>query len=341
VLADISWRWVFLSILPFGLLSIVMAIVFIPHLPGRKNARIDWVGALLILVSLGALSFSFITVSERGFAPGVLGWGIVGCIALVGFLIQNARSSDPLVPPAMFDRAVVVANVVTFFLYFAFQGVFFLLAFRLQQLHGYSARASGLALLPAIVLIALFTGPSGALTDKSGPRLQMIVGPLLVTAACAWWFVFHQGRFVTDILPGVILLGLGMVAAIPPVTKTALAVADRYSGAASGLNNGASRIAALFAIALAGSLLARVYAGSLNAQLQHRRFSSRIVRHERAHADQLLSAPLPAFGPRDELLRLRANAFSTGFRAAVALLGAAALCAGLVSLFRLPPQSPS
>ncbi|MFP4162593.1 MAG: MFS transporter [Chitinispirillaceae bacterium] len=341
VLADISWRWVFLALVPFGLISIIMAVLLIPHLPGREGARIDRLGAVLIFASLGALSYSFIMISERGLDPGILVWGIGGLIAVSAFVVQNRKTGNPLLPPDMFSRNVIIANIATFLLYFAFQGVFFLLAFRLQQLHGYSALEAGLALIPAIGLIALLTGPSGALTDRRGPRFQMSAGPFLVTAAIVWWVIFPEGDYPMDILPGVILLGAGMVLVIPPITKTALDVEEVYSGAASGLNNGASRVAGLFAVALAGSVLALVYTATLRQKLQIHDLSQNTVRHELSNADQLLSAPLPDTKEAELIIRLRQNAFEHGFFYSAILLGVASFSAGLVSFSGLSKQPDS
>ncbi|MFW5812696.1 MAG: MFS transporter [Fibrobacterota bacterium] len=335
VLANISWRWVFLSMVPLGIVSVVMAIPYIPHLPGRTDARIDWLGAFLIFGSLGALSYSLITISERGFDSGLLIWLLTGTALAVAFIFQTLRGQYPLLPPKMFNRNVITANVATFFQYFAFQGVFFLLAFRLQQLHGYSSLDAGLALVPATVLITLLTGFSGGITDRYGPKQQMCFGPLLVTGAVTWWFFFSGGGFLVNILPGMLLLGIGMVMVIPPITKTALEVKETYSGAASGLNNGASRVAGLFAIALSGSLLALVYTSTLQHELKMQQVPNDIITYELEHADQLLAAPLPEKGDRVMIRRLREDAFIRGFRSAAGLLGAASLSAALVALWGL------
>ena len=339
VLADISWRWVFLALAPLGILSIFMAAFFIPDLPGRKDSRIDWVGSFLIFASLGSLSYSLILISENRFGAGLWGWGVAGAILLVLFLIQNARAKHPLLPPEMFNKNVSIANVTTFSLYFAFQGIFFLLSFRLQQLHGYSALSAGLALVPSMLLITLLTGYSGSLTDRHGPRLQMSIGSLLVTGAIGWWLFFVGDSYPMDILPGVLLLGTGMVLVIPPITKTALEVKEEFSGAASGLNNGASRIASLFAVALAGSVLAIIYNWTLSEQLGYLRVPSEVVAYEKAHSDLLLSAPLRRNEYTDLIKTAREYAFVKGFRYSAAVLGVASLCAALVSFYGFTSSS--
>ncbi len=330
-LADLSWRLVFAAMIPVGVLSLVMVIALLPRLPGSADTHIDWQGALLIMAGLGALSFAFISISERGFGWRMLAWSIGGLLATGLFIFRETRAPNPLVPPEMFNRNMTVANIATFFLYFSFQGALFLLSYRLQQLHGYSGRNAGLALVPAIALIALFTGPSGALTDRIGPRAQLSIGPVAVALASLWWLIRREGNNLTAILPGVLLLGAGMVLVIPSITKTALDVQQHHSGAASGLNNGASRIAGLFAVALAGSILALAYTASLERTLREQGFGTDVIRKEIRQSDQLLAAPLPEAQRQVMIVQLRRRAFVRGFRAAVAILGGAALLAGGVS----------
>jgi predicted MFS family arabinose efflux permease len=168
----------------------------------------------------------------------------------------------------MFDRPVLGANIVTFLVYFSFQGIFFLLSFHLQQLLGFDSRMAGLALLPTTVLITLLSGPSGSITDRVGPRPQLITGPLLIALGVAAMVLFRSsGSYAAAILPGTVLLGVGMVLVIPSVTATALDVAEAHTGAASGFNNAAARVAGLFAVASLGTLVTAVFRGRLVAAL--------------------------------------------------------------------------
>jgi hypothetical protein len=135
--------------------------------------------------------------------------------------------------------------------YAALGGLTFFLAVHLQNVAGYSALATGVATLPLTILLLVGSARAGALASRIGPRLPLTVGPLL--AATGFLLLRRIGpaaSYWTDVLPGVLLFGLGMTLVVAPLTTSVLgAVEDRFAGVASGVNNAAARAGSLLAVA--------------------------------------------------------------------------------------------
>ena len=179
--------------------------------------------------------------------------GIGGVVALVAFLVGERRSANPMMPLEIFSsRQFSAANLVTFVVYAALGGVFFLLVAFLQISLGYSPIAAGAASLPVTVLMLLFSARSGALAQRIGARIPLTVGPLVIAAGLLLMTRIDPGdSYVSSVLPAVIVFGLGLTLVVAPVTATVLAAADaRHSGIASGINNAVSRVAGLLAVAV-------------------------------------------------------------------------------------------
>jgi hypothetical protein len=141
---------------------------------------------------------------------------------------------------------------VTFVVYAALGGGLFLLPIELQVVSGYSPIASGAALLPVTLIMLMLSARSGALAARIGPRLQMSVGPLVIAAGMIMLTrIGPTGAYLTTVLPGVIVFGLGLAANVAPLTSTVLAAAPaEHAGIASAVNNDVARIAGLIAVAV-------------------------------------------------------------------------------------------
>jgi EmrB/QacA subfamily drug resistance transporter len=250
-----SWRWIFLINLP---LSVVVVGITARHVPEsfdpRAERRIDWAGAVLVAVSLGTLSWGLIAAGDRGWgAPSVVGSLVAGVLAMAAFVVVESRSRHPMLPLDVFRSAQFrAANLVTVAVYAALGGVFFLLTLQLQVVLGYSALEAGAATMPITLLMLALSARSGALAARIGPRLQMTVGPLLVAAGMLLMMRIEPGvSYATGVLPGVVVMGLGLATTVAPLTSTALgAVAVRHAGVASGVNTTVSRAAQLAAVAV-------------------------------------------------------------------------------------------
>ncbi|MFI8324757.1 MFS transporter [Streptomyces sp. NPDC085529] len=241
-----GWRWVFLLNVPLAALCVPVAL---RHVPESRDAtargRFDVLGAVLGAASLGLVTYALI--------DGVWWPGVVGALVGAGFAgVERRRGEAAMVPPSIFrSRLFTAVNLVTLCVYAAFGGFFFLAVIQLQVVSGYSALAAGTALLPTTVLMLLLSARSGELGERIGPRIPLTVGPLLCAAGMLLMTrVGEDAVYVRDVLPALLVLGLGMTALVAPLTATVLASVDvSRAGLASGVNNAAARAAGLVAVA--------------------------------------------------------------------------------------------
>jgi EmrB/QacA subfamily drug resistance transporter len=242
-----GWRWVFFLNVPLALLCVPVALRHVPESSDeRAHGRFDVLGAVLGALALGLVTYALI---EAGTASLL---AVAGVAAGVAFVYVEKRRQDPMLPLDIFgSRQFTALNIVTLCVYGAFGGYFFLTALQLQVVAGYSALAAGTALLPTTALMLLFSARSGALADRIGPRIPLTVGPLLCAAAMLLMLrVGEHANYLTDVLPAVLVQGVGMVILVAPLTASVLAsVGTARAGIASGVNNAAARAASLLAVA--------------------------------------------------------------------------------------------
>ncbi|HEX3375307.1 MAG TPA: MFS transporter, partial [Candidatus Acidoferrales bacterium] len=324
-----SWRWVFFINLPLAILVIGITLWHVPE--SRDDGipkKLDWKGALLATVGLGALTFSLIEAPRGGIA--VILAGVVGVISLAGFLLVEVRSPSPMVSMALFrSRSFSGANLLTFFLYAAFGGILFFLPLNLIQVQHYSATAAGAALLPLILMIFVLSRWSGGLISRYGPKTPLTLGPLVAGIGFAFLLrVGIGGSYWMTFFPAVVVLGFGMAISVAPLTTTVMnAVPQGQAGIASGINNAVSRIASLLAIAVFGLML---YAG-FNHALDRRLDALSLAPAERHEVDRV-RPNLAATETANPLVnRAIAESFLSGYRivlwVAIGLVIASALSA--------------
>jgi hypothetical protein len=215
---------------------------------------VDLLGATLVTAGLVGLTYGLIEGPGRGWTDPIVQTALIGgVLLLVAFVAWEARARPPLLPLSLFASTQFSAtNVVTFIVYGALGGALFLLPIQLQQVSGYTALQAGVSLLPITALMLALSARSGALAARIGPRLQMSVGPVLVGAGLALFTrVDENGDYLTQVLPAVTVLGLGLATTVAPLTATALATAPaRNAGMASAVNNDVARAAGLIAVAV-------------------------------------------------------------------------------------------
>ena len=250
----VSWRAIFLINLPLGLFVMAMAPRHVPETRDpTAHGRLDFPGATLVALGLAGTTYALIEAPGGGAGSVIWLAGIGGVAALIAFVVVEHRSANPMMPLEMFaSRQFSAANLVTFAVYAALGGVFFLLVAFLQISLGYSAIAAGAAELPVTALMLLLSPRAGALAQRVGPRIPLTVGPLVIAAGMLMLTGIDPGdSYVSSVLPGVVVFGLGLTLVVAPVTATVLAAADeRHSGMASGVNNAVARVAALLAVAV-------------------------------------------------------------------------------------------
>jgi EmrB/QacA subfamily drug resistance transporter len=252
-LVEWSWRAVFLINLPLAAAIVVVALRHVPESRDTESAAgLDRAGTVLAALGLGALTWSLTGLGHTGPNAALLVGLVVGLAALVAFVLVQRWSRHPLVPPSLFaDATFSAANAVTLLIYAALGVVFLLLVLQLQIVAGFSPLAAGTALLPVTVVMLVLSAGAGALASRIGPRLPLTVGPLVSAGGLVLMLrVDATTSWVTDVLPAVLVFGLGLALTVAPLTATVLdAAPDRYAGAASGVNNAVARSAQLLAVA--------------------------------------------------------------------------------------------
>jgi EmrB/QacA subfamily drug resistance transporter len=250
-----SWRLAFLVNVPVAALCIYLCRRYVPESrDASMTGHPDVVGTVLCALGLAGVTGALVEGPARGMGdPFVLVALIAGVLGLAAFCVLQIRERDPLVPPDLFtNRTFAVSNLLTFLLYAALGGVMMLMVMQLQVSLHYPPVLAGLAGLPITVIMLVGSARSGKLAQRIGPRLQLIVGPILVGVGMLLLRQAVPGAsYLTGVLPGVVVFGLGLVTAVAPVTATVLAAApDRHAGVASGVNNAVARTGSLLAVAV-------------------------------------------------------------------------------------------
>ena len=258
----LSWRLVFaINILP------IAATLYLLSRVRQSDQRvsgvsIDYPGVFLGVFGIGLPVFALIEQANFGWGSPVIFLALgLGVIAFAAFLWRERRAALPMVPLALFAvRNFAWGNIATTFVYAGISLGGFLLAVFLQQVAGYAATFAGLATLPVTIISIVLSARVGAVAGKHGPRLFMTFGPI-ITAAGFFLLMFTDNRapYLTQVLPGVLLFGIGMTITVAPLTSAVLsAVNERQAGIGSAINNAVSRVAGLIAIAFVGLIVGPV-----------------------------------------------------------------------------------
>jgi EmrB/QacA subfamily drug resistance transporter len=327
-----SWRWVFFINLPLAALVVAISLWRIPESRSATARRIDWLGALVGTVGLGGLVFGFVESTNLGWRnPLVFGSLIVGIAGVVGFVLVESKESSPMVPLTLFrSRSFSGANLLTLFLYAAIGIFFFLFPMNLIQVQGYSAAATGAAVLPLILLMFALSRWSGGLVARYGPRAPLIIGPLIAAAGFALFAVPSMGsNYWEAFFPAIIVLGFGMAVTVAPLTTVVMSSVDQdHAGTASGINNAVARIASVLAIAVFGIVMVRAFDFRLTHELANLGLSSEIVRELQSRVIKLAGLELPSDLDASTAAAIRSaisHAFVFGFRLIMLI------CAGLAT----------
>lgn len=334
-----DWRGVLFFNVPLGIFVLVVAYLFVPGNKASKKGKLDIVGMLLIAGSLCSVSFGLINGPVLGWTSPAINISFVLAAAFIAaFYHQEKLTANPLIPFSIFkDRLVLGSNLATFFLYFALNSTLFFLVLNFQQIQEYSPLETGLAVLPITLMIAWLAGPSGSIADKIGPRLQMILGPVIV--ALSMLVASRPGlstNYAFDYFPSFILFGAGIAFVIAPLTKSALSVKDKLSGTASGINNSVARIAALMAIAVMGAVMLSAYGARLESGVEGLQITQAEKDQILEQKGRLAAIDLPeTLSTQEEAAAKGAinNAFVYGFRRIMYVNALFAFIAGLISYF--------
>ncbi|MEX1141583.1 MAG: DHA2 family efflux MFS transporter permease subunit [Thermoleophilaceae bacterium] len=256
----INWHWIFFINLPVGVVTALLTLRLVESRDGLGLSHgADIPGAALLTAGLMLGVYTILEFGEQGAATTqVVLLGIVAVGLLAGFLVRQARHHTPLMPLRLFrSRNVSGANAVVSLVVVGMFGMFFMGALYLQQILGYDPLQVGLAFLPATVAMgAMSIGVSQRLNMRFGPRATLVPSLLLVAAGL---LLFTQtpvdGAYVVDIMPALVLMGLGGGLAFPSVMTLAMSGATAEdSGLASGVVNTSTQVGAAIGLAVLATL---------------------------------------------------------------------------------------
>ena len=333
----LSWRSAFFINLP---LAIVIIPIALRHVPESRNEGVpgdlDWPGALLVTLGLGGIIYGLIESSNVGWENrGIIASILLGILALSGFIAVEMNRAAPMMPTRLFrSNAFTGGNLLTLLLYAALGGSLFFVPLNLIQVQGYSTTAAGAALLPLILLLSMLSRWSGGLVGRYGAKLPLVIGPGLAAGGFALLAVPGVGgSYWVTFFPAVLVLGLGMAVSVAPLTTVVMnSAGPGFAGAASGINNAASRVAALLAVALFGLIMTSTFSRTLHIELERAELMPQVTNMVEQQRNKLAAIELPASVHAHDAVLARhaiANAFVAGFRlimlisAALALAGAA------------------
>ncbi|AKU93035.1 MFS transporter [Vulgatibacter incomptus] len=253
LVGSVGWRWIFAINVPLAA-AVLLASRKVPESRAERLPQsLDLAGAVLAVSGLGGITFALVEAGAAGMGEAVvLVSAAIGVAAFCGLVVDERRSPEPMVPLSLFrSREFSVANLITLCAYAALGGSFFFVVLFLQVVAGWSPLKSGISLLPVSLVMLALSPTVGGLAGRFGPRKLMSGGGIV--AAIGLILLSRIGahpRLVGDVLPAMLVLGLGLVGIAVPVTVAVLASADpRRAGAASGINNAVARAASLLAVA--------------------------------------------------------------------------------------------
>ncbi|WP_433340894.1 MFS transporter [Streptomyces sp. CA-253872] len=249
----ISWHWIFWLNVPLGALLLVLAPLRLGE-STAPGARLDLPGTLLVSGGLFGIVYALINGNGDGWASApVLGGLLAGTALLAGFVVWELRARRPMVPMRLFrGRAFSAINGVSLLMFLGMFGSIFLLSQALQLVRGWSPTEAGLRMLPWTGMPMLVAPVAGLLSDRFGGRRVVAAGLFLQGIALGWFaYLFDAGVSYADLLPGMILGGIGMALYFAPAAALVMdSVRPAEAGIASGVNNAVREIGGALGIAV-------------------------------------------------------------------------------------------
>lgn len=261
-----SWQWCLLVNVPIALIAIIGSIVFMTESRAHGNTRYDIPGTLLVVAGLASLVFGFSRAEEGWARFDTIALLAAGVILLAAFVVVESRVSNPLLPlRVIVNKVRGGAFLVSTLTGAALLGGLLFLIFYFQIVLGYSPLQSGLASLPMTAVIMITVPVLSNVLPRIGVRIPMTVGPILAAAGLVYLsFITVEGNYVVEVLPGLVLLGIGLGSVFVPLQNVALAgVEEHDAGVASAAVTATQQIGGSIGTALFTALYTSAIASSL------------------------------------------------------------------------------
>jgi EmrB/QacA subfamily drug resistance transporter len=294
-----SWRLIFLLNLPVALLVLMLA-PCIPESHGGVDGEaqpLDWLGAVLATTGFAAAIYAL------SFAPEI-GWRnlrvvvplVIGAVLLAAFLWSQMGRANAMMPLSLFRiPRFLAANLLTFLLYGALYGGLFVIPFYVIQVRHYPPVAAGAIFLPMVAMMFFFSARVGARAARVGERWLLAAGAACAGVGFSLFAVLSgTGGYWRSLLPGVLLLGVGLTLAVAPLTTAVMSsVPQEKTGVASAVNNALSRLAGLVAVSVLMFVLAHGFSSRLGHELEHSNLPASSQQQMTAQQARLHDTPIP------------------------------------------------
>ena len=254
VLTDaLSWEWIFFVNVPVGVVGFALAPVLLRESRDARVTRFDLPGAVLVTSGLSSLVYAITQAGQKGWLAAETLGVFAASLALLGaFVAWELRHPEPLMRFGILQtRTVSGANVAGFILGTALFSMFLMLTLYMQQVLGYSAMKTGVAYLAVAGTAIVWSGVAGQLVTRVGVKPVLVIGMTMMTGGLLWFTqVSVGGSYVRDLLPGFLMIGVGIGFSYVPISIAALAgVTPSEAGLASGLINTSQQIGGALGIA--------------------------------------------------------------------------------------------
>jgi len=339
---SVSWRLIFaINVVPIAATLYLLRRIKVAR-DETKKAAVDVIGAVLCALGLGGPVFALIEQPRYGWGDPLIYLPLgIGIVVFVAFLLYEYRAKQPMLKLGLFKNwNFSVGNVATLAIYAGLSVSTFLIVLFLQQVSHYSALKAGLAMLPVTIIMFLLSPRAGALSSKYGPRFFMGVGPLI--GGVGFLLVARlplDFNYWTQLLPGIIIFGLGLSITVAPLTAAILGdVPKGEAGIASAVNNAVARVAGLVAVAAVGAIVALQFGNTLD------KLCSTAPASALAEAKQsaLVTTPPKPYSHDTSFKIALQDASLSAFRAGMNVTAGLVIVGGLISLMGIRnPAKPS
>ena len=350
VVTDLGmWRLVFLIHIPLGILAALALVKYVPESfdksKNKSSQTMSLLGALLVIMGLGGVTFGFIESSTFGFSSPIIVIAIVGGLAAMAIFLSGERDSRySILPLWLFrSRTFSASNFISLVFHGVIQPALLYLPLNLIQVQGYSATFTGLSIIPLILVATLGSALVGPLLDRRGPRAPMAVG--LVITAVGFFFFANVGvtggeseYFSTFFLP-VVLFGFGFGLTFAPLTMAAMASAPQTNaGIASGVNHTVTRVGQVLVVGVLGGLAISWFGQLLMSDAYIQSLPAEAQTLLAAESGNLAETDVPAWLTAEQQARVDEvihESFAATFSILMLIGAAACLVSAVVAIFTI------